>query len=61
MLGLLLLITPQLLHGQASASAGATPAVPDWAQPGSATHEQVPPPANFHRASRNFDTPIGIF
>ncbi len=60
-LGLLLLITPQLLHGQASASAGATPAVPDWAQPGSATHEQVPPPANFHRASRNFDTPIGIF
>lgn len=38
-----------------------TPAVPDWAQPGTATHEQVPPPTDFHRASRNFDQPIGIF
>jgi hypothetical protein len=37
------------------------PLVPDWAQPGSATHKQVPPPADFHRPSRNFDTPIGIF
>src|SRR5579862_1608435 len=35
--------------------------VPAWAQPGSATHVQVAPPADFHRASRNFDTPIGIF
>ncbi len=38
-----------------------SPAVPDWAQPGSATHKQVPPPADFHRAGRNSDTPIGIF
>jgi hypothetical protein len=38
-----------------------TPAVPDWAQPGSATHKQVPPPADFHRPSRNIDIPIGIF
>ncbi|MGC2398727.1 MAG: biopolymer transporter Tol [Acidobacteriaceae bacterium] len=38
-----------------------TPAVPDWAQPGSATHVQVPPPADFHRPSRNFETPIGVF
>jgi hypothetical protein len=37
------------------------PAVPDWAQPGSPTHTQVPPPADFHRASTNFDKPIGIF
>ena len=36
-------------------------AVPDWALPGSPTHRQVPPPADFHRPSRNFDTPIGIF
>ena len=35
--------------------------VPAWAQPGSATHAQVAPPADFHRPSRNFDTPIGIF
>jgi hypothetical protein len=37
------------------------PAVPEWAQPGSPTHVQVPPPADFHRPSTNFDTPIGIF
>jgi lysophospholipase L1-like esterase len=39
----------------------AAPVVPDWALPGSATHRQVPPPADFHRPSRNFDTPIGVF
>jgi hypothetical protein len=38
-----------------------TPSVPDWAQPGSPTHKQVPPPADFHRPSRNIDKPIGIF
>ena len=37
------------------------PPVPEWAQPGSPTHVQVPPPADFHRPSRNFDTPIGVF
>jgi hypothetical protein len=35
--------------------------VPTWAQPGSATHVQVAPPADFHRSSRNFATPIGSF
>jgi hypothetical protein len=41
----------------------AAPDVPDWALPGSATHTQVPPPAGFHRASRNVDVParIGVF
>jgi hypothetical protein len=57
LLGLILLTTPQLLRAQATAP----PAVPDWAQPGSDTHEQVPPPADFHRPSRNIDMPIGIF
>jgi hypothetical protein len=61
LLCLILLIAPQMLHAQASAPAGKTPAVPDWAQPGSDTHEQVAPPADFRRASRNSDTPIGIF
>jgi hypothetical protein len=48
---------PHLLRAQAPAS----PAVPDWAQPGSPTHVQVPPPADFHRASRNSDVRIGVF
>jgi hypothetical protein len=39
----------------------AVPSVPDWAQPGSATHKQVPPPADFHRPTNTFITPIGIF
>jgi hypothetical protein len=45
----------------AQASTAPAPVVPDWAQPGSPTHVQVPPPADFHRPSRNFDTPIGVF
>src|SRR6476646_9198786 len=42
-------------------SAQPAPTVPDWALPGSATHKQVPPPADFHRPSRNLEKPIGIF
>jgi hypothetical protein len=37
------------------------PAVPSWSQPGSANHTQVAPPADFHRPTKTFDTPIGIF
>jgi hypothetical protein len=44
-------------HGQAAA----VPQVPDWALPGSPTHTQVPPPADFHRATTTVNTPIGIF
>jgi hypothetical protein len=45
------------------AQAPAPPASPQptWAQPGSATHTQVAPPADFHRASKNFNIPIGVF
>jgi hypothetical protein len=35
--------------------------VPDWALPQSSTHHQVPPPADFHRASVTVNTPIGQF
>ena len=35
--------------------------VPDWAQPGSSTHQQVPPPEGFHRPTVTFDKSIGIF
>jgi hypothetical protein len=53
---------PQLLRAQASnAPAAPAPTVPDWAQPGSPTHVQIPPPQSFSRPSRNFDTPIGVF
>ncbi len=35
--------------------------VPDWALPQSATHKQVPPPADFHRASLTTNGTIGQF
>jgi hypothetical protein len=38
-----------------------TAAAPAWAQPGGANHVQVAPPVDFHRPSKNFDTPIGMF
>jgi hypothetical protein len=48
-------------RAQDAAAKSPAPAVPDWALPGSPTHKQVPPPPDFHRPSRNFNTPIGIF
>lgn len=55
-------IASQVACAQAPGSLQVSPpAVPDWAQPGSATHTQVAPPADFHRPSKNFDTPIGVF
>lgn len=50
---------PGLLLAQAPVKS--TPAVPEWAQPGTATRTQVAPSPDFHRPSRNFHTPIGIF
>jgi hypothetical protein len=58
---LLLCIAPYLHAQTPNSPATPTPAVPAWAQPGSATHTQVAPPADFHRPSKNFDVPIGIF
>ena len=34
---------------------------PEWSLPGSASHNQVPPPANFHRAAITDNTTVGIF
>ncbi len=59
LLVLMLGAAPHLLRAQAPEGSALT--VPDWALPGSATHRQVPPPADFHRPSKNFDTPIGVF
>jgi hypothetical protein len=57
-LGLALCMAPPLLLAQQPA---ANPAIPDWALPGSATHRQVAPPADFRRPSKTTATPIGIF
>ena len=46
---------PRALPGQTP------PVIPDWALPGSPTHKQVPPPADFHRESRTVEAPIGVF
>ena len=35
------------------------PGTPDWAIPGSATHKQVPPPPDFHRATISHPEVIG--
>lgn len=58
LLVLTLCAAPHLVRAQAPPAA---PVVPAWAQPGSATHVQVAPPADFHRPSVNFNTPIGVF
>jgi hypothetical protein len=50
----LLLFAPVLLRAQNSPA-------PAWAYPGSATHTQVAPPPGFHRPTKTFATPIGIF
>lgn len=51
-----------MLHAQTPNSPPASPpSVPAWAQPGSTTHTQVAPPADFHRPTTTFNAPIGIF
>lgn len=54
-------LTATTLRAQSTAPASHPPAAPAWAYPGSATHTQVAPPADFHRPSKNFKTSIGIF
>jgi len=56
---LTLFLVPHLLRAQAPAAPVLD--VPSWALPGSATHRQVPPPPDFHRPPKTFDTSIGIF
>jgi hypothetical protein len=58
-LGCLPLLMLGFVHQSQSAASSQT--VPDWAQPGSATHKQVAPPLDFHRPSRTIDQPVGIF
>ena len=50
-----------LLATLSASAAGKKIDVPDWAWPGSATHQQVPPPAGFHRDTVTLDEPLGMF
>ncbi len=54
-------LLPLILFAAQQSSGAQADAVPAWAQPGSATHVQVAPPADFHRAGRNLAVPIGLF
>lgn len=56
-----LILASHFLLAQAPNPPTPAPAVPAWAQPGSATHTQTAPPPDFHRPSKNFYVPIGIF
>jgi len=51
-----LALAPCLLLAQAT-----NLTIPDWAYPGSKSHKQVAPPADFRRPSKTTATPIGIF
>ena len=51
---MILCLAPSLAFAQ-------IPEVPDWALPGSPTHQQVSPPKDFHRPARTNLEPIGIF
>jgi hypothetical protein len=55
------LCLPLLVCAAALQARAQAPSVPDWALPGSATHQQVPPPKDFHRATTTWETPIGVF
>jgi hypothetical protein len=61
LIGVLLLTSALLTLAQTPATQQTNPEVPAWAYPGSATHQQVAPPPDFHRPTRTFDQPIGIF
>src|SRR5260370_5482615 len=59
LIALMLCIAPHLLRAQPQAAPA--PTVPAWAQPGSATHTQVAPPADFHRPSKTPYAPTRPF
>ncbi|MBK0383922.1 hypothetical protein I5M32_13215 [Pedobacter sp. SD-b] len=56
---LLLMITCSIISCKAKKAT--TLVVPDWSLPSSSTHKQVPPPADFHRATKTSNKHIGLF
>jgi hypothetical protein len=61
LIGALLLTSALAAPAQTPNPQEPNPEVPAWAYPGSPTHQQVAPPPDFHRPTRTFDQPIGIF
>ncbi len=60
---LLLVVLPRLFAqtAQPSEPPSDAPVPPVWALPGSATHRQIAPPADFRRESTHFPGNIGLF
>jgi hypothetical protein len=54
-------LVPRPVLAQSPAPSPPPIEVPDWARPGSDTHKQVAPPADFHRPTRTVAEPIGLF
>jgi len=61
LLACLALVGPVAVAAQSSANGSQPQQAPEWAQPGSSTHQQVAPPPDFHRPPTTFNSPIGIF
>ena len=60
-IGALLLTSTLAAFAQTPTPQQSNPEAPAWAYPGSPTHQQVAPPPDFHRPTRTFEQPIGIF
>lgn len=58
---LVLWAAPLTVRAQVGSQSPPAQKPPDWAYPGSASHTQVAPPPDFHRATKTFNTPIGLF
>jgi hypothetical protein len=54
-------LCPIALAAQTPSTSSEPLEVPPWAYPGTATRQQVAPPADFRRPSTHFNEPIGVF
>jgi hypothetical protein len=57
----LVILSALILYATSNVAYPQKPEVPEWALPGSETHVQVSPPADFHRPDRTIIEPIGLF
>ena len=53
--------SPEVPGTSAANSPPGAPIAPDWAYPQSTQHNQIGPPPGFHRDTRLYPTPIGVF